>query len=266
MVNKKQKSTEEQPAVVVEPIESEESLGVVLHDDNWTPKTEIGKRVMRGELTDIEKVLGSGKKILEAQIVDKLVPDIEADLLLIGQSKGKFGGGQRRAFRQTQKKTKEGNKPKFTTMAVVGNKNGLVGLALGSSKETVPAREKATRNAKLNLIRIARGYAGPDLIHGEPHTIPFTVTGKCGSCEIILRPAPRGSGLVVQKECAKVLRLAGIKDVYSKTYGNLTTRINLLKACFEALKQLSTMKVREDDVQRLGIVYGRLAKAEKSEE
>lgn len=224
----------------------------------WVPKTEIGKAVLAGKITDIETILSKGQTILEHEIVDKLVPGLEKDLLLIGQSKGKFGGGQRRAFRQTQKKTREGNTPKFTTLAVVGNKDGYVGMGRGASKETVPAREKAFRNAKLNLIKIARGYAGPDLVQGEPHTIPFTVRGKCGSCEIVLMPAPRGTGLVIEKECAKVLRMAGIKDVYAKSFGKSKTRLNNLAACFGALQQLTKVKVRAEELERLGIVYGRI--------
>lgn len=226
--------------------------------DSWVPKTEIGTKVQNGEITDVDEILSQGKSILEDKIVDKLIPNLEKDLLLIGQSKGKFGGGQRRAFRQTQKKTKEGNKPKFTTLAVVGNKNGFVGLGRGASKETLPAREKAFRSAKKNLIKIARGYAGPDFIFGDPHTIPFKVRGKCGSCEIELMPAPKGTGLVIEKECAKILSLAGIKDVYSKSYGKSKTRLNNLNACFKALKQITKVKVKEDDVQKLGIVYGKI--------
>jgi len=229
----------------------------------FEPKTELGKKVLEKEITDLDTILSSGVKILEASIVDHLVPELEKDLLLIGQSKGKFGGGQRRAFRQTQKKTKEGNKPKFTTLAIVGNKNGFVGMGRGSSKETVPAREKAFRNAKLNIIKIARGYASPDLISGKPHTIPFTVKGKCGSCEMILMPAPKGTGLVIEKECAKMLKLAGIKDVYSKSFGKSSTRINNLTACFDALKQLTKVKIRDADVKRLGVVYGRVGSKEE---
>ncbi|MFT4325877.1 MAG: 30S ribosomal protein S5 [Candidatus Woesearchaeota archaeon] len=228
----------------------------------WVPKTELGQQVLAGSITDIEDVLSKGVKILEQEVVDRLAPDLESDLLLIGQSKGKFGGGQRRAFRQTQKKTREGNKPKFTTFAVVGNKNGLIGVGRGSSKETVPAREKAFRQAKLNLIRIPRGFVAPDLIQGNPHTIPFTVRGKCGSCEVELIPAPRGTGLVVEKECAKILKLAGIKDVYSKSFGKTKTRLNNLKACFDALQKLSKVKVKESDIERLQIVYGRIGKSE----
>lgn len=236
----------------------DEESGIALEMNEKDMKTEIGKKVALGEVTDIDAILSSGARILESTIVDMLVPDLETDLLLIGQAKGKFGGGQRRAFRQTQKKTKEGNKPKFATLAVVGNKNGYVGIGVGTSRETVPAREKAYRQAKLNLIKVARGYAGPDLIRGEPHTIPFTVTGKCGSCKVTLMPAPRGTGLVIEKECAKILKLAGIKDVYAKSSGMTDTRINNLKACFEALKQLTKMKINQDDVERLGIVYGRI--------
>lgn len=229
----------------------------------WEPKTELGKKVYLGEVIDIEKILSSGTKILEAEIVDKLIPDLEKDLLLIGQSKGKFGGGQRRAFRQTQKKTKEGNKPKFTTLAIAGNKNGFIGMGRGSSKETVPAREKAFRKAKLNMIRIARGFYDPKQISGNPHTIPFSVEGKCGSCKIILSPAPKGTGLVIEKECAKLLRLAGIKDVYSKSFGKAKTRINNLTACFSALKELTKFKVKETDIEKTGIVYGRIGAKEE---
>ena len=61
---------------------------------------------------------------MEAEILDVLMPNLTTELLLVGQSKGKFGGGQRRVFRQTQKKTREGNKPRFGTFAVVGNEDG----------------------------------------------------------------------------------------------------------------------------------------------
>src|SRR4030042_762182 len=65
--------------------------------------------------------------------------------------------GKRRAVRQTQKKTQEGNILSFATFAIVGNKDGYIGLGHGKSKETIPAREKAMRKAKLNIIKIRRG-------------------------------------------------------------------------------------------------------------
>ena len=55
-------------------------------------------------------------------------------------------------------------------------------------------------------------------------------------------PAPRGTGLVIEGECKKILAFAGIKDIYSKTFGQTRTKINLAKACFDALKKLRSKK------------------------
>ncbi len=225
--------------------------------ENWKPKTEIGLKVKKGEIVDINEILGKGDKILEAKIVDALVPNLQTDLIEIGQSKGKFGGGKRSIWKQTQKKSKEGNKPSFSTVAVVGNEDGYVGIGRGKAKETVPAREKATRQAKLNLIKIKRGCGSWECGCGQPHTIPFKVHGKCGSVEITLMPAPKGTKLCVETECKKLLRFAGVSDVYSKTKGHTKTKINLIYACMEALKQLSEVKVKEDYAKKAGIVEGR---------
>src|SRR3989338_4535702 len=73
--------------------------------DSWIPKTALGKMVKGGQEKDFDKVLASGRKVLEPEIIDSLVR-LESDLLLVCQAKGKFGGGKRRAWRQTQKKTK----------------------------------------------------------------------------------------------------------------------------------------------------------------
>src|SRR3989344_5859368 len=88
----------------------------------WIPKTELGRRVKLGKEKDLDKILKFGKRILEPEIVDSLL-SLDTDLLLIGQAKGKFGGGKRRAWRQTQKKTKEGNVLTFSSMAIVGDRN-----------------------------------------------------------------------------------------------------------------------------------------------
>jgi small subunit ribosomal protein S5 len=203
--------------------------------NSWNPKTQIGKDVKNGKIKDIDTILLSGKKILEPEIVDSLIT-LEKDLLLVGQSKGKFGGGKRRAWRQTQKKTMEGNVLTFSSMAVVGDKNGHVGIGLGKSKETLPSREKAVRLAKLNIIKVTRGCGHFDCSCSEEHSIPFAVEGKCGSVKIKLIPAPQGTGLVVGDECKKILRLAGIRDVYSYTQGYGRSTINFATACMDALK------------------------------
>jgi small subunit ribosomal protein S5 len=224
----------------------------------WIPKTTTGKRIKVGEINDIDAVLDAGEKIKESEIVDMLVPDIESDFLLIGQSRGKFGGGKRKIFRQTQKKTREGNKPHFEIMAVVGNKNGYVGLGYGKSKETVPAREKSVRNAKLNLIKVRRGCGSWQCGCREPHSIPYTIEAKCGSVTVKLMPAPKGTGLKIQGESAKILKLAGIRDIWSETRGNTTTRLNVVQACYNALRKLTDIKIQEKHIPEFGIVEGKM--------
>lgn len=203
---------------------------------SWSPKTKLGREVKEGKIKSIDEILDSGVKILEDKIVDSLI-SLKSDLSSVGQSKGKFGGGKRRAWRQTQKKTKEGNIPNFSALAIVGDENGHVGIGDGKAKETLPARDKAIRKAKLNIIRIKRACGSFDCSCSEKHSIPFKVEGKAGSVRVILIPAPQGTGLVVADELKKVLQLAGVKDVYSKTFGVQRTTFNLVKACMNALEK-----------------------------
>ena len=257
--------------VVIPEEETEEMKGNLArrstdHMERWAPRTELGRKVKSGEIRDINEVLDSGKKILEAEIVDILVPNLETDLLLIGQAKGKFGGGKRRVFRQTQKKTAEGNKPSFATIAVVGNKDGMVGIGYGKARETVPAREKAIRNAKLAIVKVRRGCGSWRCGCREPHTIPFVVEGSVGSVVVTLIPAPKGTGLAVGSDCKKVLALAGINDIWSKTRGQTRSRLNMINALFSAVKQLSMIKVQPVHTERLGLVEGATGKKNETVE
>ena len=202
----------------------------------WVPKTKLGEEVKNGKIKNIDEILDDNRKILEEEIVDTLMK-LQSDLIAIGQSKGKFGGGKRRAWRQTQRKTREGNVPTFSTMAVIGDGNGHVGVGEGKSKETLPARDKAIRKAKLNIMRVKRGCSAFDCACSELHTIPFEVEGKSGSVVVKLIPAPQGTGLVVGNQLKKILEFAGIKDVYSRTYGRKRTTFNFVKACIKALEK-----------------------------
>jgi small subunit ribosomal protein S5 len=222
--------------------------------ESWKPKTEIGRKVKLGKITSIEEVLNMGRRILESEIIDAVIMNLESDYINIGQRKGKFGGGKRTIFRTTQKKTKDGNRPVFTVMAVVGNKDGYVGIGLGRAKETVPAREKAIRNAKLNIIQIARGNGSWESEVSEPNSIPFEVRGKSGSVEVRFMPAPPGTGLVIENELKKIFKLAGIQDVWSKSKGQTRQKINLVNATMQALGQTTELKIKE--VQKPLVKYG----------
>lgn len=231
---------------VAEAIEEKEVLEEVMKTAEekerivaWEPKTKLGREVKAGKIKNIDEILESNKKILEPEIVDSLV-NLKSDLILIGQSKGKFGGGKRRAWRQTQRKTEEGNIPTFSAMAIVGDEKGHIGIGDGKAKETLPARDKAIRKAKLNIIKIKRSCASFDCSCSEKHTVPFVVEGKSGSLRVRLIPAPQGTGLVAGGELKKLLRMAGIKDIYSRTSGKKRTTFNLIKAGFNALKKTTS--------------------------
>lgn len=202
----------------------------------WVPRTKLGRMVKEGKIKSLDEIYEKGLRIMEAEIVDFLT-STKSELLAIGQAKGKFGGGKRRIWRQTQRKTAEGNVPTFSCLAVVGNEKGFVGIGYGKGKETLPAREKAIRKAKTNMIKVNLGCGSFDCGCNEKHSIPFKVEGKVGSSKIILMPAPKGTGLVIDDECKKILKLAGIKDIYSKTFGQTRTKLNLAYACIGALEK-----------------------------
>lgn len=278
--NTNDKETVEEKSEVTEPVSDDESIveDIVISDKNfdestqevlpekkatenkaiegWKAKTRLGQKVISGEITSFDELALSGEKILEAEIVDYLLPNLESELLLIGQSKGKFGGGKRKVFRQTQKKTKEGNKLKFSVLTIVGDRNGHIGLGRGKAKETVPAREKSLRNAKLNIISVSRGCGSWECGCGAPHSVPFKITGKSGSVSVTLLPAPKGKGIVGEQDLAKMVSLSGIKDVWIKTAGSSNTRMNMIFACFDALRNLSSMKVKQGFKHESGFVEG----------
>jgi len=224
--------------------------------EEWKPKTNLGMKVKSGEITSMAQILDEGHKILEPEITETLLKDLSTELLLIGQAKGKFGGGQRRPIKQTQKKTNEGNKPSFTFCAVIGNKNGYLGIGMGKSRENVPAREKAIRKAKLNLIKIRRGSGSWESGGKTDKSIPYKTTGKQGSVKVTLIPAPTGTGLRIEKECATMLKLAGIQNIWSQTKGSTKTKMNLLYACFKSLQNLTQIKMLQKHKEQLGVIEG----------
>ena len=81
-----------------------------------------------------------------------------------------------------------------------------------------------------------RGCGSGECGCGGTHSIPFRIEGKCGSVRIRLIPAPAGVGLACADKVKQVLRLCGIEDIWSKTFGDTRTSENLVKATFDTLK------------------------------
>ncbi|MGB9831584.1 MAG: 30S ribosomal protein S5, partial [Fervidicoccus fontis] len=106
--------------------------------------------------------------------------------------------------------------------------------------------EKAITNAKLNIVPIRRGCGSWECMCGSPHSVPFITRGKSGSVEIVLYPAPKGTGLVAGDIAKIVLRLAGIKDVWSKSFGETRSTYNFAKATYNALKNTYSFVTQDD--------------------
>ena len=196
----------------------------------WIPKTKLGKMVQNNEVTSMEQVYERGLPILEPEIVDKLLPDLEEKVL------------QRKSV---QRATDSGRKASFMVTVAVGNKNGYVGVGTGKGLELRSTIERATRNAKKNIISIRRGCGSWQCGCGEEHSLPFKVEGSFSSVKVELMPAPKGTGIVAGKKAAEILRLAGIKDVWSKTKGNTRTTFNFAKAVIKALEKTRKSKLKE---------------------
>ncbi|MFQ6063006.1 MAG: 30S ribosomal protein S5, partial [Methanosarcinales archaeon] len=141
-----------------------------------------------------------------------------------------------------QRMTDSGRRVKFRAMVVIGNKNGYVGLGQEKDVQVGSAIRKAIENAKLNIIHVNRGCGSWECGCGLEHTVPFEVQGKAGSVRVVLMPAPRGLGIASGETAKKVMELAGIKDVWTRSSGRTRTTINFAKATYNALKHTILMR------------------------
>ena len=123
--------------------------------------------------------------------------------------------------------TKGGKQMSFRACVIVGDRHGRVGQGVAKGKDVQAAVEKATHQAKKHIMRVP-------LIDG---TIPHRVLAKFKAAELLLKPAPRGSGLICGGVVRTVLSLAGVESVSSKVLGS-NNKINLAKATLQALGSL----------------------------
>ena len=128
------------------------------------------------------------------------------------------------------KVTKGGRVMRFAATVVVGDGKGLIGLGSGKASEVQPAINKASQAAKRNLVKVA-------IVDGR--TSPHEATGTGGRAKVLIKPAPKGSGIVAGGAARAVLEAAGIKDIVSKSLGS-NTQINVAKATLSALKSERT--------------------------
>jgi len=224
--------------------------------ETWVPKTELGRKVMNGEIKSIKEIFEQGLVIRESEIVDFLVPEIKDQVIQIGGNPGKGGSITRTPIRYTNRMHKSGRRRSIHALVAVGNGDGLIGLGYASSKDVPTTIANAVKKAKLNIIPIRRGCGSWECECRSHHSIPFKTESKCGSVNVTLMPAPKGIGLCVAKEAKTLMTLAGITDVWGKSRGQTKTRLNFVKAIFGSLKKLNNMRVSDDAKKSTGMVDG----------
>lgn len=207
----------------------------------WIPKTKLGRMVLRGDVKSMGEALRTGLPLREPEIVDILLPDMDDEVLDVNM---------------VQRMTDSGRRINFSITCVVGNGDGYVGLGRVRGRDVGASIRKAFQIAKINIIEVRRGCGSWECGCFTPHTMPFRVTGKSGSVEITLKPAPRGVGLAVADVAKSVIRLAGIEDVWGFARGHTKSTLNYAYATFDALRRTMEHKVMPEQMEALHILAG----------
>lgn len=131
---------------------------------------------------------------------------------------------------RVSKKTQGGDKRSLSVIVVVGDKKGKVGVGLGKAADVASSIAKATAYAKKHLISIPIK---------DGRTIPHEIYLKQGAAKVLLKPAPKGTGVIAGGAVRVVVEAAGILDIVSKILGTKNRASNVY-ATLEALRRLKT--------------------------
>jgi small subunit ribosomal protein S5 len=133
-------------------------------------------------------------------------------------------------IKRVTKVVKGGRTISFAALVVVGDGNGYVGVGLGKASETAEAIRKGKEDAKKHLIFVQRN---------QFNSIYHQVTGHFGSANVLLKPAPDGTGVIAGGAVRAVMELAGVKNIITKCIGSSNKR-NVVNAAIEGLVSIKT--------------------------
>ena len=136
--------------------------------------------------------------------------------------------------------TKGGKRMRFRVLSVIGNQKGRVGFGLAKGVDVAGATAKSTAQARKALITVP-------MVEG---TIPHQVMAKFGAAIVLLKPAPKGTGVKAGGAIRPVLELAGVQNIVSKMLGS-SNKANNVKATMMALKQLRPHATKEESATKV---------------
>jgi small subunit ribosomal protein S5 len=125
------------------------------------------------------------------------------------------------------KVTSRGKRFSFSTIVVVGDGMGHVGVGLGKANEVISSISKAKDKAKRNIFKAT-------IING---TIPHKIVGKYGASRVLLKPAAPGTGIIAGAPVRAVMEQVGVNNILTKRYGS-SNQMNIVRATINALENL----------------------------
>ena len=125
------------------------------------------------------------------------------------------------------KVTSRGKRFSFSTIVVVGDGMGHVGVGLGKANEVISSIAKAKDKAKRNIFKST-------IING---TIPHKIVGKYGASRVLLKPAAPGTGIIAGAPVRAVMEQVGVNNILTKRYGS-SNPMNIVRATINALENL----------------------------
>ncbi len=132
------------------------------------------------------------------------------------------------AINRVTKVVKGGKNLSFSALVVVGDPDAkVVGYGTGKAKEVPAAIKKGIESAKKNLRKV----------NVLATTISHPVLGRFGSGQVLLKPAPEGTGVIAGGPVRAVIQAVGIPNVLTKSIGSHNPH-NVVKATIAALEQL----------------------------
>lgn len=131
-------------------------------------------------------------------------------------------------LRRVARVVKGGKRFSFRATLVLGNGNGKIGVGTGKGLDVAMAIDKARNQAKKVMSQI----------NMKGTSVPHEIEAKYSAARVLIKPAPKGSGLKAGGAMRSVLLLAGIKDATAKCLGKTKNKLTNALATIKALKQL----------------------------